>query len=139
MGDPIPDFSLQTFDGKNFSRESLERQPTLLVFWNTWCPECMRKLPEINVLLEKLGPKGLTVLAVNTAINDSERKARAYWEKYRYRFPVGFDHDFEIGQAFGVRGVPTIFLIDAGGIARYKGSLLPDNMDVRVKELAGKE
>lgn len=135
VGEPMPDFSIRTMDGKEFSRATLVGKPLLLVFWNTWCPNCMRELPGIDRLAEKLGPRGLTVLAVNTGINDTERKSRAYWEKSRYRFPTGFDHDFEVGQAFRVRGVPTVYLVDAKGVVRYKGAVIPGDMEKRFRQL----
>lgn len=139
VGEPLPDFVVQTFDGNSTSRATLEGKPALLVFWNTWCPNCMRELPEVNRLAQEYGPKGLEVLAINTAINDSEQKARAYWKKHGYGFPVGYDYDFEIVQTFGVRGVPTIFLVDSKGIVRYKHALVPGDMEERFKQLSGKE
>jgi peroxiredoxin len=135
VGEPMPDFSLQTFDGSKLSRATLAGKPLLLVFWNTWCPNCMRELPGINRLAEEYGPRGLKVLAINTGINDAEGKARAFWKKHDYRFPTGFDHVFEIGQAFGVRGVPTIFLVDSKGVVRYKHVQLPENMEEHFKKL----
>jgi cytochrome c biogenesis protein CcmG/thiol:disulfide interchange protein DsbE len=139
VGDPMPEFTIQTFDANSSSRTSLEGKPSLLIFWNTWCPNCMKELPQINRLAETLGPKGLKVLAVNTAINDTENKARAYWEKYDYVFPSGFDRSFKVSQIFGVRGVPTIFLVDSKGIVRYKQTVLPEDMEERFKQLSGKE
>jgi peroxiredoxin len=135
VGEPMPDFTMQTFEGKNLSRLALAGRPVMLVFWNTWCPDCMRELPKINRLALRFGQGALEILAVNTGLNDSESKARAYWKKYAYVIPVGFDHSFEMGQAFRVIGVPTVFLIDSKGIVRYKNSLLPDDIDGRVKKL----
>jgi peroxiredoxin len=135
VGESMPDFALQTFDGSKLSRATLAGKPLLLVFWNTWCPNCMRELPGINRLAEEFGPRGLKVLAINTGINDGEGKARAFWKKHGYGFPTGYDHVFEIGQAFGVRGVPTIFLIDNKGVVRYKHVQLPENMEERFKQL----
>ena len=82
VGEPLPDFAIQTFDGSTTSRASLEGKPVLLIFWNTWCPKCKRELPQINSVAEKFGPSGLAVLAINSAMNDTERRARAYWKKY---------------------------------------------------------
>jgi peroxiredoxin len=135
VGERLPDFAVQTFDGATSSRATLEGRPLLLIFWNTWCPNCMRELPKINRLAKEFGPRGLAVLAINTAINDSETKARAYWLKHELVFPSGFDHDFEIGQAFRVWGVPTIFLVDSKGVVRYKHAQVPENMEERFKQL----
>lgn len=138
VGELMPDFTIQTFDGKLLSRATFAGRPMLLVFWNTWCDDCMRDLPKINRLAQEFVPRGLAVLAINTALNDSESKALAYWKKSGYGFPTGFDHSFEIGQAFKVRGVPTVFLIDSKGVVRYKHPLPPKDMDVRFKQLTGK-
>lgn len=138
VGDPMPDFGLHTFAGKNVTRAALSGKPALIVFWNTWCTNCSRELPLIGQLAKQFSPKGLTVLAINTGMNDSEGKARAYWEKRGYQFPVGFDRTFEIGQAFGIIGVPTVLLVDAKGTVRYKNPSIPDNMDERFKELSRK-
>ncbi len=138
VGESLPDFSIQTFDGKSLSRASFVGKPLLLVFWNTWCSDCMRELPEINRLAQEFVPRGLAVLAVNTGLNDTESKARKYWKKYGYGFPTGFDHSFAIGTAFRVRGVPTVFLVDSKGIVRYKNPQPPKNMEARFKLLTGK-
>lgn len=135
VGEPLPDFSIQTFDGPTLTRTDFAGKPLLLVFWNTWCSDCMRELPEINRLAIMYAQQGLAVLAINTALNDSESKARAYWKKSAFRFPSGFDHSFELGRLFEVRGVPTVFLVDSRGIVRYKHSLPPGDMEKRLKML----
>lgn len=135
LGEPLPDFAVQTFDGKPLSRAGLVGKPLLLVFWNTWCEECKRDLPIIERMSREFGPKGLEVLAVNTGLNDSESKARAYWKKYGYTFPTGYDHSFELGKIFRVRGVPTVFLVDGRGVVRYKNPVPPGDMGERFKTL----
>jgi peroxiredoxin len=135
-GEPLPDFAIQTFDGGHASRATLAGKPMLLIFWNTWCPICMEELPKINRLAARLDHSGVGLLAINTGINDSENKARSYWKKYGYGFPAGFDFDFEMITAFRVPGVPTILLVDSKGVVRYKNSLLPEDVEERLKQLA---
>ena len=135
VGEPVPDFVVQTFDGGSLSRSTLGGKPMMLIFWNTWCTVCMKELPKINRLAERFGPKEAAILAVNTGLNDSESKARAYWKKHGYVFPVGFDHSFEIGKAFKVRGVPTVFLVDSKGVVRYKSPEFPKDIEERLKKL----
>ncbi len=136
-GQPLPDFNIQAFDGSYYSRATFAGKPVLLIFWNTWCSVCLEELPRVNRLVETLGPRGLEILAVNTAFNDSEGKARAYGKKYGYQFPMAFDHHFETGQAFGILGVPTVFLVDVQGIVRYKRSQLPEDLEARFEQLQG--
>ena len=136
-GAPLPEFTLRTFDGRVYSHASLVGTPTLVIFWNTWCAVCRKELPEVNRLVQKLGPEKLTVIAVNTAFNDSDRKALAYWNKSGFVFPTSYDYYFEVGEAFGIRGVPTIFLIDVNGIVQSKHAELPQDLEERIKRLQG--
>ena len=138
VGEPIPDFGMRSLAGENISRASLAGKPLLLVFWNTWCPLCKKELPQINRLAEKYHSKGLSVVAINTGLNDSESKARAYWKKNGYQFPVVFDQTFDIGGSFRVMGVPTVLLVDAKGIVRYKGTQVPENMEELIRQVTSR-
>ena len=128
IGAPAPDFTLRTFAGQQLSTATLAGKPLLLVFWNTWCVNCQRELVELERLTKTYGAQELTILAVNTGINDSEKKARDYLQQRGYSFAAGFDHNFSISQAYQVRGVPTVCLIDAAGVLRYQQAGLPADL-----------
>jgi len=136
VGEQIPEFSIHTFDGQRVDRAALGGKPALLVFWNTWCDNCRRELPEINRKASVYGPEGLVILAINTSINDSEKAARDYWKEQQFVFPSAFDNDFELGQSFGVRGVPSIYLVDAKGIVLYKQAVAPEDLGRRLNQLS---
>lgn len=135
VGARVPDFSVRTLSGDLLSRASLAGKPVLLVFWNTWCASCAKELPQVNRMAEKFGSRRLTVLAINTGLNDSEGKARAYWKKYGYSFQAGYDRSFELGEAFRVMGVPTVILADAQGVVRYSHTSLPRDLEERLRQL----
>jgi thiol-disulfide isomerase/thioredoxin len=134
VGAPVPDFSVRTLGGNQLSRASLSGKPALLIFWNTWCATCKSELPKLNQMAEKF-PGRLTVLAINTGLNDSESKARAYWNKYGYSFQSGYDHSFQVAESFRIMGVPTIVLVDAQGLVRYSHTAMPKDMEERLKQL----
>ena len=138
VGEPVPDFRITSLAGDDLSRASLAGKPLLLVFWNTWCPNCKAELPQINRLAGKFASQGLKVIAINTGLNDSEAKARAFWKKNGYLFPTGFDRYFEIGEAFAVRGVPSVLLVDAKGVVRYKSPVLAGDMEERIRQITVK-
>jgi len=136
VGTRVPDFAVHTLAGDNLSRASLAGRPLLLVFWNTWCTTCAKELPKVSRIQEKFAPRRLTVLAINTGLNDSENKARAYWQKHGYTFPVAYDHSFQLGESFKVMGVPTVILVDAQGVVRYNQTTLPLDLEERVSQLS---
>lgn len=135
VGEPIPDFVTQTFDGRVITRSTLAGRPALLVFWNTWCDVCKRNLPKINRVARNLPPERVTILAINTGLNDNEKKARDYWKHYGYIFPTGYDRLFGIRKDFRVQGVPTIYLIDSRGVVRYRNAAPPDDLEQRLLKL----
>jgi peroxiredoxin len=135
VGEPIPDFGIRTLSGEVLSRTTLAGRPLLLVFWNTWSSDSRKELPLLNHLVEKFGQRGLTVLAINTGHKDSEHKAREFWKKHKFLFPAGYDKYLEIGASFGVRETPTVVLVDAWGIVRYKDPQLPKDMEAQMNQL----
>lgn len=138
VGQPAPDFGTRTLTGEPVSRASLAGKPALLVFWNTWCSTCKKELPQVNKVAQQYAAKGVAILAINTGLNDSEAKAGAFWKKNRFVFPSAFDRSFDISESFGVQGVPTVVLVDAGGTVRYKGTELPANLDEQLRLMARK-
>ena len=52
----IPSFELVTLDGEAYSDQSLEGQPTLLVFWAPWCNVCQRELPLLEQFYRQSRP-----------------------------------------------------------------------------------
>jgi cytochrome c biogenesis protein CcmG, thiol:disulfide interchange protein DsbE len=135
VGEPIPEFGLRTLSGEVVSRASLDGRPLLLVFWNTWNPPSRRVLPLINRLSRKFAQHGLTVLAITTGARDSESKTRTYWSRHHYPFPAGYDRYLDIGEAFGIDQTPTVLLVDAWGVVRYKSGRLPDDLDQHLQLL----
>lgn len=128
VGTAAPEFALRTFSGQQLSKAALAGKPLLLVFWNTWCVNCRQELVQLDRLAQTYGPNELEILTINTGINDSEGKAREFLRRHGYTFDAGFDHDFTIGDAFQVRGVPTVCLIDAAGVLRYLQADLPEDL-----------
>src|SRR5205085_6975562 len=48
VGNTIPDFSLQSLDGKRVDKDSLKGQVVVLNFWASWCSPCMGEIPELR-------------------------------------------------------------------------------------------
>jgi thiol-disulfide isomerase/thioredoxin len=88
-----------------------------LDFWASWCGDCTESFPVFDRIQRELGDRGLVVIGVSL---DVERE-RA--EAFLAQHPVGFLQTFDprIGdcaRAFDVAGMPTSFVVDAGGVVR---------------------
>jgi peroxiredoxin len=129
VGEVMPSFSLTTLDGKVIeSSDLIGNNPTFLVFWATWCPNCEAEIPHINEMAEEFGPKGMVFLGVNVGVNDSLKKVNRYAEKYNIRYPLYFDEGSTLTRKFKVAGTPTVIIVDKSGIIRYRGVAPPPDL-----------
>ena len=65
-GDPAPDFTLKTGDGKPFTRADLLGRTTVLVFYPfAFSPVCTDQLSIYNDLLEDFAQRGATLYGVS--------------------------------------------------------------------------
>jgi cytochrome c biogenesis protein CcmG, thiol:disulfide interchange protein DsbE len=101
-------------------------QVVYLDFWASWCAPCRQSFPWMNRLQGELGRDGLVVIAVNV---DRERAdADRFLHEHPAQFRIVYDPDGRLPEKFGVRGMPTSFLIDRSGHvqARHEGFLVRD-------------
>jgi len=87
-------------------------------FWASSSAPCRRSFPWMSRIQGELGPDGLIVIAVNVdhAYADAER----FLEAHIPRFGIVFDPHGRLAAKFGVRDIPTSFLIDRGGHIQWK-------------------
>jgi thiol-disulfide isomerase/thioredoxin len=113
VGQPAPNFALPGMQGRVVALESLRGQVVYVDFWASWCGPCRRSFPWMNDLQRKYGGKGFAIVAVNVD------KKRADADKFLALFPASFSVAFdEAGTspaAFGVKGMPSSYLIDGRG------------------------
>ena len=109
--------------GGTQSLSSLKGKVVFLNFWATWCGPCRAEMPSMETLYNRYKGKGLEILAVNCA--EEQPEVLAFLRKNKLSFPSVLDGDGKIAQEYGIRGIPTTFLLDRDGmvIARIVGSL----------------
>jgi thiol-disulfide isomerase/thioredoxin len=105
------DWTLKNLAGEPVQLSSFHGQPTILVFWATWCPFCKKLLPGIAELDKKYRDQGLKVLAVNIK---EDWKPEVYWRNHEYEFDTVLEGD-EVAKLYGVKGTPGIVFIAPSG------------------------
>ncbi|HPQ86708.1 MAG TPA: redoxin family protein, partial [Gammaproteobacteria bacterium] len=70
-GDLAPDFIISQLDGINFKLSDYKgKKSVYLVFWNTWCGYCLKKVPKLKQTQKTLSDD-IVIIAVNTTKEDS--------------------------------------------------------------------
>jgi len=112
-GQPAPGLALPDARGSVVTLEKLRGQVIYVDFWASWCGPCRRSFPWMNEMQQKYGGKGLAIVAVN--VDKKRADADKFLAQLPASFPVVFDEAGTSPAAFGVKGMPTSYLIDARG------------------------
>lgn len=117
-------FWRQQFDtpqGTPLAWSTLKGRPLVLNFWATWCPPCVKEMPELDHFQREFAAKGWKV--VGLAI-DGPTPVREFLAKVQVGFDIGLAGfgGTELAQTLGntVGGLPFTVLIDAQGRVRHR-------------------
>jgi thiol-disulfide isomerase/thioredoxin len=125
-----------TVDGIALDWSSYQGKIVLIQFWATWCPACLKEMPQVAAFYEEHREKGVDVVGVNM---DKDLDAlAAYLEKHDtpWTHLVG-EHCQEIAREYGVRAFPTLMLVDREGKIAAVGHRVGDLAET-VDKLLGK-
>jgi thiol-disulfide isomerase/thioredoxin len=115
-----PGFSLPRADGTEFRYPDDLAGPTIILFWATWCPYCKALMPHLQSILDEY-PGQVSVLALS--IRDDGDPAATLAE-YGFDFSL-FTAADAVAEAWGVKGTPGLFLVDADGRVVFDRMRLP--------------
>jgi peroxiredoxin len=130
IGDPAPVFELPDTTGRQVSPGGDGTRATVVVFTCNHCPYALAWQNRIAQAARDYAKRGVRFLAINS--NDSERYPRDSYEAMQARleredWPMPYLHDAgqEVARAYGAKTTPHVFVLDAGGVLRYRGA--PDS------------
>jgi len=119
-GKQAPDFELIQNDGSLFRlSDSRGKQAVYVVFWNTWCSYCYKKIPRLKAV-ENDFPHRIKIIAINTSREDSVAAMKHFQKKYHINYSLAFDDKSLVSDGYQIRGVPTEFIVDINGIIRHR-------------------
>ena len=120
-GESAPNFEAVLPDGQGFRLSDLKGKYVVLHFWGSWCGPCRRENPQLVVLNQKFGNEKVSMVSV------AIEKDGTRWETARLQdglnWPLQFMEttpslrffDSPIANQFGVKKLPTLFLLNPDG------------------------
>lgn len=112
-------FTLMSAHGDDISLTDYQGKFVLLNFWATWCPPCVKEMPALNDLHNKLNGNNFEVVGVHVG------PALATVKQFLKNSPVDFDIVIDKNMSLSnwpVSGLPTTFLISPSGKLLYKAT-----------------
>ncbi len=111
----IPEFSISSFSGSTLKTKDLRDNKVKIVnFFASWCPPCKIEHNQLLELSKKIPVYGIAKKNTHDDLSKwFENNGNPYTR-------VGMDTNGEASIEWGVYGLPETFIIDKGGIVKYK-------------------
>jgi len=121
VGNEAPEIIGEDAEGAAFKLSEYRGKVVVLTFSGNWCAPCRAMYPEERALVERLKDRPFALLSVNTdeskdtlrkAIKDREITWRCWWDGRT---------DGPICSRWSIYSFPTLYVLDAKGVIRFKG------------------
>lgn len=107
------DFSLPMTEGRTFKLSEYRGKTVFVNFWATWCPPCREEMPAMEKLWLHYRERGLVVVAIS--VDRDPIVVAPFVKQAKFTFPIVLDPKMQAATAYGVRALPSSFLVDRNG------------------------
>ena len=116
IGKPFPIIKGRLIDGASFSLSQWRGKVVLIDFWATWCPPCVREMPNLKTVYQAHKANGFEIIAVS--LDNDKATLQKGIAALAIPWPQLFDGggwQNAIAQQCVVNSIPTTFLIGKDG------------------------
>src|SRR5437588_919854 len=117
IGKTAPDFTVRDAD-RTVALRDFRGRVVVLNFWATWCPPCVEEMPSLVQMQQRMGAKGVTVLAVSVDVDESAYQR--FLKNHKIELLTVRDPDQKSNNLYGTSKFPESYIIDRSGVVRRK-------------------
>jgi peroxiredoxin len=133
-----PEFELPTLDGNTASLADYRGKKMLVVsFWASWCGPCRLEMPVLRSFYQRHHKfeNDFEILAIS--IDDNQKDAEEFANAEKLPFPVLLDLRSKAADAYGVEGIPVLFVIDKYGKVIYGHEGFDPTLELQLAQKLG--
>ena len=120
IGERAPRYAAISLAGDSVHLDQSRGRVVLLNVWATWCRPCRDEIPILQALHARYASRGLHVVGVSVDARGEEDTIREFATDFRMTYPLWLDPNERVQSTFLAIGVPATFLIDRGGVLRWR-------------------
>lgn len=135
----VPDFTIYDGEGGRVKFSDFQGKPVVINFWATWCPFCVKELPDFDKAAGKYGEK-VNFLFIDVADGKQEtvEKAKEYLAEQDFENITSYyDSGLEASDLFGISSLPMTLLIDSDGrmYGYFRGATSYDSLTQAIDDM----
>ena len=122
VGKPAPEISAKYWLNSNpLTLKGLQGKIAVVEFWATWCPPCRQSIPHLIELSKKYASQGVVFMGLT---DEPREKVEPFAKQLNMTYAVGGGSPSLA--AYGVKGIPTAFVVDTTGTVVWTGHPMSD-------------
>ena len=135
LSGPAINFKAKDIDGNTTELSKYKGKVVILDFWATWCPPCIREIPNLKKIYSKFKDDDFEIISVAL-----ERKPREHAIKFVADNGMDWVHIIdkvkgkEIATEYKIRYIPTMYIINKKGEITASG-LRGEKLGEKISEL----
>ena len=140
VGQIAPELTIALWtDGKQHSLADYRGRIIVLDFWTMSYSGCVTKIPMMRDLAAKYEPNGVVFLAIHTPEGRMDQINKLQ-KRFGWKTPIGIDfrttqNDGATYQSYGVRGFPSLLVIDPQGKLAFDSLVPPTDKEAHMKDM----
>ena len=114
-GTKAPLWTAQSVTGKYYKLDDFNNNPTLFVFFSTFCGACVAEIPKLN----KLAENNQNINVIGICFENNKPEIIKFTEKHKIKYKILYNAGDDVKEKYNIKGFPVNYLVNKNGYINY--------------------